>query len=38
MKKLVMLLIALTMVATMNFGCRAEADVGHSSANVSSPR
>jgi hypothetical protein len=39
MKKLVMVLIALAMFATVNFGCKAEADVDpHGSSNVVSQR
>ena len=39
MKKLVMVLIALAMFATVNFGCKASADVDpHDSASVTAPR
>ena len=39
MKKVLMVLIALAMFATVNFGCKASADVDpHSSANMVLPR
>jgi hypothetical protein len=39
MKKVLMVLIALAMFATVNFGCKASADVDpHDSANVVSAR